>query len=121
MASSFDHTACPLRRMDNPSNATTDLAPDFPIRVNESALTVTVAAGITQRALLDYLAAFQCQILPLPLMSIMAPSGCPFPSQPARMVRAGKEHAASMSPCVLEGPCCMHAGLRRSRASLLPA
>lgn len=46
--------------MQNAKLAMSGLPPDFPIRVNEPALTVTVAAGITQRALLDYLAAYQC-------------------------------------------------------------
>ena len=33
---------------------------DFPIRVDEAGQKVTVQAGITQRALLDYLAAYKC-------------------------------------------------------------
>lgn len=34
------------------------MPPDFPIQVNETASTVTVAAGISQRAVLEYLAAY---------------------------------------------------------------
>ena len=33
---------------------------DFPIQVDEAGQKVTVQAGITQRALLDYLAAYKC-------------------------------------------------------------
>ena len=44
------------RRIENPAYPV-NVAPDFPIQVHEKNDTVTVQAGVTQRILLDYLAA----------------------------------------------------------------
>ena len=41
-------------RIENPTNSQ-NVAPDFPIQVNEVLRTVTVQAGVPQRLLLDYL------------------------------------------------------------------
>ena len=46
-------------RMQNPTY-TVQVAPDFPIQVHEGNDTVTVQAGVTQRILLNYLAAYMC-------------------------------------------------------------
>ena len=46
-------------RMQNPTY-TVQVAPDFPIQVHEGNSTVTVQAGVTQRILLNYLAAYMC-------------------------------------------------------------
>ncbi|KAK9825646.1 hypothetical protein WJX81_004482, partial [Elliptochloris bilobata] len=42
-----------------------DVPPGFPIRVDETARTATVAAGVPQRILLDYLAAYKTPAAPL--------------------------------------------------------
>lgn len=41
-------------------NYSKEVSSSFPIRVDEAGQRVTVQAGITQRALLDYLAAYKC-------------------------------------------------------------
>lgn len=46
-------------RIETPTYAK-QVAPDFPIQVHEENDTVTVQAGVTQRILLDYLAAHTC-------------------------------------------------------------
>lgn len=46
------------RRIESPSYSQ-DQPESFPIQVDEDALTVTVAAGIPQRILLDYLSHYQ--------------------------------------------------------------
>ena len=47
---------CWACRIENPTYPV-NVAPDFPIQVHEENDTVTVQAGVTQRILLDYLAA----------------------------------------------------------------
>ena len=48
-------------RMLNPSYSMV-VPPEFPIQVHEAEQKVTVQAGITQRMLLDYLAAYKCAL-----------------------------------------------------------
>lgn len=47
------------RRILNPIYSMS-VPPSFPIQVDEPALTATVQAGVPQRILLDYLAAYKC-------------------------------------------------------------